>query len=72
MTPADALIRLKRGESLDCVTPKGIPFQIQVKLAAGLAWYRTRPARKGCLNRYSRLSDSDVLDWLGRVTIQDH
>lgn len=69
MTPQEALEQLKRGNSVDCVTPAGVSFRIASKLSYGLAWYRTYPTRKGCLNRFSRLSDGDMLQWLGSVVI---
>lgn len=69
MTPDNALQQLKRGNSFNCVTPSGSHFQIQSKLSYGIAWYRAFPARKGCLNRYSRLSDSELLQWLGSVKV---
>lgn len=69
MNATDALQQLKRGDSVDCVTPDGTTFQIRAKLRDGLAWYRAFPARKGCLNRYSRLSDDEMLQWLESVTI---
>jgi hypothetical protein len=73
MTPDDALIRLRHGDSINCVTPEGVSFQIQVKLDKylGFAWYRVRPARRGCLNRYSRLSDRQMLVWLENMTVSD-
>lgn len=70
MTTTEALDHLKRGNSLDCINPhNNASFQIQSKLSYGLAWYRVFPARIGCLNRYSRLSDEEMLRWLGSVTI---
>lgn len=69
MTPQEALEQLKCGNSLACVTPAGVSFRIASKLSYGLAWYRTYPTRKGCLNRFSRLSDDDMLQWLGSVVI---
>ena len=62
-----ALASLKRGQTLNCTTPDGVSFQIQPKLSYGLAWYRVRPARRGCLNRYSRLSDIEMLRWLSSL-----
>lgn len=69
MTYNDALQQLKRGNSINCITPEGTRFQIQSKLFYRIAWYRAFPARKGCLNRFSRLSDSEILQWLGSVEV---
>jgi hypothetical protein len=72
MNADNALIRLRRGDSINCVTPEGVQFQIQVKLDKyiGLPWYRTRPAYEHCgLTHYSRLSDRHMLEWLGNVTV---
>lgn len=69
MSTNEALQQLKRGHSLNCVTPSGVSFRIESKLSYGIAWYRTRPITKGCLNRFSRLSDDDMLQWLGSVTV---
>lgn len=68
MTAIEALNHLKRGNSLACVTPSGTHFEIRSKLSYSLAWYRVFPARAGCLNRYSRLSDEEMLQWLGGIT----
>jgi hypothetical protein len=67
MSATDALNELKRGNAVDYVTPDGKPFQIQSKLSHGLSWYRVRPTTRGCLNNYSRLTDSDMLQWLESV-----
>jgi hypothetical protein len=69
MTTQDALLQLKRGNSIDCITPRGTNFQIRSKLSHGIAFYRAFPARKGTLNRFSRLSDDELLQWLESVTI---
>lgn len=69
MTPNEALQQLKRGNSLVCVTPNGTEFEIRSKLAYGTTWYRAYPTYRGCLNHYSRLSDDDMLQWLGSLTL---
>lgn len=70
MTPNEGLQQLKQGQSITCINPaSGIRFEIQSKLSHGLAWYRVFPARIGCLNRYSRLSDDDMLRWLGSLAL---
>lgn len=61
---SDYVNHLKRGNSLTCVTPDRVRFQIQSKLSHGIAWYRAYPARKGCLNKFSRLTDDQLLQWL--------
>lgn len=61
---SDYLNHLKHGNSLSCVTPDSRTFQIQSKLSHGIAWYRAYPAAKGCLNKYSRLSDEELAQWL--------
>lgn len=65
-----ALQQLKRGIAVNCVTPSGNQFQIQSKLSYGIAFYRVFPARKGCLNRFSRLSDTQMLEWLNSVEVK--
>lgn len=72
MDANQALNNLKRGQSVTRMTPSGVEFRIESKLSHGLAWYRAFPARKGCLNRFSRLSDTDMLQWLGNVTVKEH
>lgn len=62
----EALGILRHGGTLACVTPEGRHFQIQSKLSFGIPWYRVRPARRGCLNQYSRLDDSEMLQWLSQ------
>lgn len=71
MTPHEALTRLKHGIPITCYTPDGTWFRIESKLSFNIAWYRTRPVRKGCLNRFSRLSDSDMLQWLTSVNVTE-
>lgn len=69
MSADDALEQLQRGNSVSCMTPNGTKFRIESKLSYGIAWYRSRPVRRGCLNRFSRLTDSQMLEWLNNVTI---
>jgi hypothetical protein len=67
MSTTEALARLKHGHTVNCMTPDGLRFQIQSKLAYGLTWYRVRPARHGCINKYSRLHEDQLLRWLESV-----
>ena len=69
MSSETALQRLKSGHAVECVAPNGTAFRIESKLSHGLAWYRAQPARQGCLNQFSRLSDIVLRDWLENVTI---
>lgn len=69
MTSEEALRQLKYCHPIKCRTPSGIEFEIQSLDKHGLIWYRTRPRMKGCLNNYSRLSDSQMLEWLGNIEI---
>jgi len=72
MTPTEALNRLCYGGSISCVTPEGKRFEIESKLSYGIPWYRTIPATAICgLQRYSRLSNQEMIDWLSRLTIED-
>lgn len=68
MSTDDAFQQLQHGNSVNCVTD-GRLFQIQSKIDSGIAWYRAFPARRGCLNRFSRLSDSELRQWLESVTV---
>lgn len=65
MSTDDAFRQLQQGNAVSCVTPDGVRFQIQSKLDSGIAWYRAFPARKGRLNRYSRLSDRQLRELVG-------
>lgn len=70
MSTDDALRQLKSGDSVNCITPDGKQFQIQSKVDYGIAWYRSYPARRGCLNNYSRLSDDQLRQWLESVEVK--
>lgn len=70
MSATDALQRLQRGASVNCITPDGLRFQVQSKVDSGIAWYRAYLARRGCLNHYSRLSNGELMQWLESVIIE--
>lgn len=72
MTANEALNQLKYGGSVACITPEGRRFQIQSKLSYGIPWYRVRPARRGCLNNYSRLDRQTMINWLNSVSIEEN
>lgn len=70
MSVNEAFQQLQHGGTVNCVTPSGVRFQIRSKVSYGIPWYRSFPARRGCLNRYSRLSDSELRQWLESVRIE--
>lgn len=69
MSADDALEQLQRGHSVPCVTPDGVGFWIESIFSYGMPWYRARPARRRCLNKFSRLDNDQMLQWLNSVTI---